>query len=395
MKTLYYDSCSRLNCGPCGGDIILCLDASLVLSGLPYIIAKLNSPIQELALGTHKITYRHYIEYDETLLVTPATALTGCNVKGAVCKGCLTSYIDNGLFFVTGGPDALTIDQGPFAVNKGERIHFYNLGGVEILVTQGSALVGLGAKLSTDAGNITTFGTDGGFYTAAIAAPLAPVQTVSDTSSVGHILAANDLSSYVKISAVAGNQIVVNPDGVYSPATVIPIVSVLDTTSVDMVLGGTVLSANVKISSALGNQVVSNPDGIFVPTPLAAPVQTISDTSTVDLSLVGVDLSAVAKVSATAGNQISVNADGLYIAPGAQTPITVVDSALIDLTANGVDNHTLTASIIPSATNGQVLTTVLGAPVWATPAVPAQTPLTVVDTALVNLTTSGTPLSFS
>lgn len=40
----------------------------------------------------------------------------------------------------------------------------------------------------------------------------------------------------------------------------------------------------------------------------------------------------------------------------AQTPITVVDSESIDFTASGVDNHTITADVLVSATAGNTLT---------------------------------------
>ncbi len=56
-----------------------------------------------------------------------------------------------------------------------------------------------------------------------------------------------------------------------------------------------------------------------------------------------------------------------------ETPLTVVDSGLIDLSTSGTADHTLTATILPGSA-GDVLTTVGGVPTWQAPVAGAQTP---------------------
>lgn len=62
-------------------------------------------------------------------------------------------------------------------------------------------------------------------------------------------------------------------------------------------------------------------------------------------------------VSAAVGNAIALNVDGLFVpAAAAQTPITANDSTSIDLTAFGIDNHTLIARLIVSPLSTNALT---------------------------------------
>lgn len=68
--------------------------------------------------------------------------------------------------------------------------------------------------------------------------------------------------------------------------------------------------------------------------------------------------------SLTAGTGITVTGAGstsnpwvVSAAGAAETPLTVVDSATVDLTASGTANHTLTAAVKVSAAAGQILTT--------------------------------------
>lgn len=70
------------------------------------------------------------------------------------------------------------------------------------------------------------------------------------------------------------------------------------------------------------------------------------------------------------GTVTFVNENGVSVTSSlqVQTPITANDSALIDFTTSGVDNHTITATIVPSSTVGQVLTTSgVGVVTWETP----------------------------
>lgn len=158
----------------------------------------------------------------------------------------------------------------------------------------------------------------------------------------------------------------------------------------------------VAVSADAGNIIsYSLTDGGLYAAAVAQTPLTAVDTSTIDFTTSGADnhtLTGAVKVSATAGNQVTVNADGLYVAENddqalslvgntlsltnggsvtlpSETPLTAVDSALIDFTTSGTANHTLTATILPG-TAGQVLTTVGGVPVWQTPTAVAQTPNT-------------------
>lgn len=62
-------------------------------------------------------------------------------------------------------------------------------------------------------------------------------------------------------------------------------------------------------------------------------------------------------VSAAVGNAIALNVDGLFVpAAAAQTPITANNSTSINLTASGLDNHTLVAVVNVSATANNTVT---------------------------------------
>lgn len=119
------------------------------------------------------------------------------------------------------------------------------------------------------------------------------------------------------------------------------VVSVLDTPSVDMTItgapGSQVISADVEISSAPGNVTVINIDGVYTPgvctqiAPLPSGVYVPGVTQ-----LVGRDCN-------------------VYVIPesGGETPITVIDTSTVDLTATGTLNHTISATvnIDPDITN--------------------------------------------
>lgn len=82
---------------------------------------------------------------------------------------------------------------------------------------------------------------------------------------------------------------------------------------------------------------------------LAAEFDTL-DTLTVDLTFANDTLSADVNISAAPGNGLVVNADGLFVA--SETPLTPVDTATVNLTANGTANHTLQADVNVSALAG-------------------------------------------
>ncbi len=154
---------------------------------------------------------------------------------------------------------------------------------------------------------------------------------------------------------------------------------------------------DVRVSALAGNAITTQPDGLFVPTVTETPL-TVNDSATVDFTGSGVaghTVTASVRVSALAGNIISIQPDGVYAAfnlcaalaalpasippyvPGvtqlvgancslftipataAETPLTVADTPSIDLTSSGTAGHTLTAAIIVSPNAGNALT-VLG-----------------------------------
>ncbi len=66
-------------------------------------------------------------------------------------------------------------------------------------------------------------------------------------------------------------------------------------------------------------------------------------------------------------NKAGVSTNLTLPAATPETALTAVDSATIDFTTSGAANHTLTAVVKPSTTNGHVLTTVAGVATWVAP----------------------------
>ena len=211
---------------------------------------------------------------------------------------------------------ALTNNAAPFSWNSGTQAG--NIPQVATLVASGV--------------NQWTFTPGDGTAATIITIPAVPVQTplaVNDTATVDLTASGTDnhtLQADVKVSATAGNTLAVNADGLYVPAAPASVQTPLtanDTPTVDLSASGLdnhTLQAAVKISASAGNTLAVNADGLFVP-PVVVPAQTplvANDTPTVDLTAGGVDnhtLQAAVKISAAAGNAVTVNADGLFVAP--------------------------------------------------------------------------------
>ncbi|MDW8293249.1 MAG: hypothetical protein RML84_09190 [Anaerolineae bacterium] len=174
--------------------------------------------------------------------------------------------------------------------------------------------------------------------------PAPSVIGVMSTPTIDMQLVAGVIFSHLRISAQAGNQIQLLPDGVYVPPSGLGI-SVQDTRTVDLTLSGGTLSADVVVSPAAGNQLQVTPQGLFVPP--AASSLNVQDTTTVDLTVSGTTLSADVIVSPAAGNQLQVTPQGLYVPPSAGG-ITVQDTNTIDLTLSG---STLSAQAIVAPNN--------------------------------------------
>lgn len=154
----------------------------------------------------------------------------------------------------------------------------------------------------------------------------------------------------------------------------------VDTPSVNLTVSGVdnhTLQADVIISPDLGNTLVENANGLFA----AGGAITVLDTPCIDLEGVGTvaDPLTADLILDPAGN-LECTAAGLRVEPspnvgdvlttsavgvvtwepggggGAQTPLTVVDTNCINLTASGVDNHTLQADPIIDPDPCNVLT---------------------------------------
>lgn len=283
--------------------------------------------------------------------------------------------------------------------------------------------------------------------------------TIDFTTSgaFGHVL-----TGVVRISIDAGNVIEVHPDGLYVPAPetacaqitgfpagapvvlgstpvvgvdcqthVIPEtpIAVVDSFTVDLGSSGPfghTITADVKISNVAGNTTVIQPDGIY--TPATPPtVLAVADTSCVNLSISGAPgsqtITADPIISPTGGNVIECRANGLYasvcdelaattnvgpavpgvtflvgkdcnaytipVSPG-ETPLSVIDTSCIDLTTSGVANHTLQANIVVSGAPGNIVQcTPLGLYV---PDNAMDVNIAVVDTPCLNLSIAEAPV---
>lgn len=227
-----------------------------------------------------------------------------------------------------------------------------------------------------------------------------PAQTVTDANTV--LIAGANLISTVSsavdtvtisltagangdiIQTVAGVPVWVSPSGVVS-ANQTPI-TVVDTQSVDLTssgISGHTIQADVRISAALGNIITLNPDGLFATGGGGGPgmnsfnvagntgtPQTITDSNT--LSILGAGLlttNASATDTVTASLVAGANGDIIQtvagvptwiaastIVTGSQTPISVIDTPSVNLTASGVSNHTLQADVNISAAPGNTIT---------------------------------------
>lgn len=171
--------------------------------------------------------------------------------------------------------------------------------------------------------------------------------------------------------------------------------AVTDTSTLDFATSGPTghtLTGSVKVSATPDNVLVTLADGLYVPTPAAiveTPITPI-DTNSVDLTVSGITghiLQADSKISAGAGNQVSIAADGLFVPAVVQTPVTPTDTAAIDLTVSGANNHTVQADLKLSSTAGNTATIVADG--LYVPATSGET-LTVLDTDSIDLTASGT-----
>lgn len=149
------------------------------------------------------------------------------------------------------------------------------------------------------------------------------------------------------------------------PCDCIPIETpnaVIDTSTIDFTASGAfnrTITGSVRVSATAGNQVTVNPDGIFVAADTEVPL-TVVDTNSINLTASGTDnhtLQADLIISPNVNNQAAILVNGLFVS---ETPITPVDTSSIDLTVSGVNSHTIQADIIISAGEGNILESLPG-----------------------------------
>jgi hypothetical protein len=193
-------------------------------------------------------------------------------------------------------------------------------------------------KLSATAGNSLVINADGLFVPTPTAGAAVPVFAGSATGTVPAATPADA----GKVLSGAGTWITPTSSGVETPLTV------TDSSTIDLTSSGTAghtLTAVVKRSATAGNSLVINADGLFVPTPVAVPVFAGSATGTVPTA-----------TPADAGKVLSGAGTWITVAAGAaETPLTVTDSSTVDLTSSGTAGHTVTAVVKVSATAGNAL----------------------------------------
>lgn len=115
-------------------------------------------------------------------------------------------------------------------------------------------------------------------------------------------------------------------------ADLIP-VAVTSSSSINVTGNGTSatpLTATAKLSATAGNQLVVNPDGLFVPAPgaFSETSLTTTDSATIDFTESGVNghnLTGNVKLDATAGNLLTATATGLQVTPAAVAALATVD----------------------------------------------------------------------
>ncbi len=90
---LTYKTSSNLSCRCAGGLVVLCLDPARTCNGAPFIDAVLESHLVGRDICGHT-QYTYYLVYDNAALRNPALPLMSSEITGALCRGCLTKYID-------------------------------------------------------------------------------------------------------------------------------------------------------------------------------------------------------------------------------------------------------------------------------------------------------------
>lgn len=89
-----YKSSTLLSCR-CeeNAQVIICVDPTLTSSGAPFINGTLVSYTSGADVCGNTL-YSYYLTYNDSDLLNPAVLLLSSQIRGVVCRGCLTDYID-------------------------------------------------------------------------------------------------------------------------------------------------------------------------------------------------------------------------------------------------------------------------------------------------------------
>ena len=206
---------------------------------------------------------------------------------------------------------------------------------------------------------LTLTETDGTVHTLNLAALIAITTADSLTITLtGDGTVGSPLQADAKISAAPGNILEQVLDGLYVPepdALVETDLSSSDTATIAITLSGDAnhtIEADVKVSAVAGNIVSVEADGIYVPAPDAETALSATDSATIDFTTSGTanhGLTASVKISATAGNVLEAKADGLYVPTPEEFTETVLSVTSTDGSVSadlsGVSDHTVDLSV--------------------------------------------------
>lgn len=196
------------------------------------------------------------------------------------------------------------------------------------------------------------------------------VLTVNDTPSVDLTLLGSGtavdpyiLSAAAKISAIAGNALTQQADGLaVTCASILACVgattTVADTNTVNLTQsGGGQITADVIIDPVGGNILTAGPAGLLVS--CEAVQDCVGQGFVLGGGLLYNDAAGTytANISPLAGNSLSIAGDGgLFVPSGGAASITTLDTTCIDLGGNGLGATPLTATPIINAAAGNLLT---------------------------------------
>lgn len=200
----------------------------------------------------------------------------------------------------------------------------------------GDVTIRADAILSPNQYNILQFLANGMFVRGPDNGTLGPVPTsVLDTATIDMTLAANVLSAVVIRSPDAGQILELRGNGVYVPGPQNgnpqnAVTMVLDTITIDHTLAANTLSSNLRISADAGNSVTVRADGIFV-AGFAGTITSAADTNTIDHTVTAGVLTSQVIKSPDLPNLLELRPNGLYVGYGT-APSSVLDTVTIDLT---------------------------------------------------------------